>query len=305
MINTYIIIDNMTNDSEKKPLWLLPAMTKSKLSPSLYLVATPIGNLRDITLRALDVLAMADVIACEDTRISGKLLQAYGLKKKLIIYNDHSPESVRDQLLDRIENGESVALISDAGMPLISDPGYKIVKAAHDRDVPVTAIPGATATLTAVQLSGLPSDSFSFIGFLPSKEKARQDMLQKWQSCDATLIAYETAPRLQKALADIAAIMPTRTVAVTRELTKLYEEVKKGSPQELVKHYAENGAPKGEIVLVLSPPAPAQYDEAAIIDLLRPLLADHPVKKAAAQLADQTGWSKKDIYNLALKVKDE
>ena len=193
----------MDHTNEKKRAWLLPALTKTKLSPGLYLVATPIGNLGDITVRALDTLAAADVVLCEDTRVSGKLMSAYGLSKKLMTYNDHATQDLRDKVVRMIGDGQVVALISDAGTPLISDPGYKLVQACQGGNVPVTTLPGANAPLSALQLSGMPSDAFCFIGFLPAKSMARQAMLRQWAHIEGTLIAFESAQRLQKTLADI------------------------------------------------------------------------------------------------------
>ena len=275
---------------------------ETHLAPALYLVATPIGNLRDITLRALDVLSAADHVFCEDTRVSKKLLSAYGISKRLEVYHDHSDERVRERIISLIRAGETVALISDAGMPLISDPGYKLVRDAALAGVTVNSVPGANAPLAAMQVSGLPSDCFTFIGFLPSKQKARHDVLKEWTQVPATLVAFETASRLLKALADIDAVMGGRPVAVVREITKLYEEARRGSAVELLAHYEEHGAPKGEIVIVISPPEQADISGEALEALLRTALADSSTKEAAAQVALETGKPRKELYEMALKI---
>ncbi len=292
--------------SEKNRGWLLPQATKTNLSPGLYLVATPIGNLRDISLRALDTMSLADVILCEDTRVSGKLLSAYSIKnKKLITYNDHASEETREYIQEMIVSGKSVVLISDAGMPLISDPGYKLAQQCRDAGVYVTSVPGSNAAITALQLSSFPSDAFSFVGFLPAKTKARKDVLNQWKNVSSTLITYEAAPRLLKTLSDIQEVCPERKVAVVREITKIYEESRIDYAACLIAHYEEKGLPKGEIVLLLSPPDKKEWSEDDVVLALRSALQDKPTKKAANQISEQSGWSKKDVYNLALKVKDD
>ena len=272
------------------------------LRAGLYLVATPIGNLRDISLRALDVLRAVDLVLCEDTRVSGKLLARYEIDQTLKTYNDHSDAAWRDEILQRIEEGQKVALISDAGMPMISDPGYKLVRTAQEAGLYVSSVPGANAPLTALQLSGLPSDQFSFLGFLPSKAGARKDLLKLWGNVPSTLIAFETAPRLTKALGDVAEILGGREVAVTRELTKMYEEVRKGSAAELIEYYESEGLPKGEIVLVISPPAQKEFSDAEVAALLKDALKTMRTKEAAAHVAEQTGRSKAVLYDLALEL---
>lgn len=277
------------------------SIRRETLKPGLYLVSTPIGNLRDITLRALDVLAGADVIACEDTRVSGKLLKAYDIKAKLISYNDHSDESKRAHILGMIKDGKAVALISDAGTPLISDPGYKLVRGAYDEGLSVTTLPGANAPLSALQLSALPSDNFSFIGFLPAKSGARQEVLREWADVNTTLIAFDTGPRLLKSLADILGVMGDRHIAIVREITKLYEESIRGKVSELL----EIEQPKGEIVLVISPPDATTYSDADVRGLLLEALKGNPTKKAASIVAEQTGLPKSELYDLALALKNE
>lgn len=275
------------------------------LPAGLYLVATPIGNLRDMTLRAIEVLNGVDLILCEDTRVSGKLLQAHGIKdKKLDIYNDHTADRIRPKILRSIAEGKKIALISDAGMPLISDPGYKLVRDAQDIGLMVTSLPGANAVLTAMQLSGLPTDKFSFLGFLPPKEKARCDTLRDWADAPSTLVCYETAPRLIASLKDMLKILGDRDAAVTRELTKMFEEVRRDKLSNLVSHYESSGEPKGEIVIVIGPPGKKVFNDESIHDMLQTALKTMSVKDAAAQVALQTGLKKKDMYERALMLGD-
>lgn len=274
------------------------------LTPGLYLIATPIGNLRDITLRALEVLAEVDVVACEDTRMTGKLLEMHGVKaSKLIVYNDHNADASRKGILDMLAQGKRIALVSDAGTPLISDPGYKLVRDAQDLGMNVTSLPGANALLTALQLSGQPTDKFSFLGFLPAKEKARQDVLKEWRAVPGTLVAYETGPRLIDSLRDMALVLGgDRPAAVTRELTKMYEEVRRDTLDNLVRHYEEAGEPKGEIVVVIGPGEKTEITEDAIKERLSALLRDLSVRDAAAQVADEMGIPKKQAYEFAIML---
>lgn len=273
-----------------------------KPEAGLYLVATPIGNLRDITLRALDVLETADFVLCEDTRVTRKLLSFYGIKTKALVYNDHSDERRRNEILQMIREGKVLALVSDAGMPLISDPGYKLVRSCMEENLYVTSLPGANAPLSALQLSGLPSDCFSFIGFLPSKTKSRKDILSKWASVPSTIVAFESAQRLTDSLNDIHAIMGARSVCVVREITKMFEEVKSGIAADLVTFYHENGAPKGEIVLVIAPPSEAVFAQEDLEGQIRNALKTMKTKEAAAEVSARTGVNKKELYEMALKV---
>ncbi|MGE0754181.1 MAG: 16S rRNA (cytidine(1402)-2'-O)-methyltransferase [Alphaproteobacteria bacterium] len=271
------------------------------LPPGLYVVATPIGNLSDITLRALDTLKAVDVIACEDTRVSAKLLNHYGIKKPCISYNDHNGASRRPGIIDDIRSGKRVALISDAGTPLISDPGYKLVRDARTHGLHVSALPGASSLLVALCLSGLPSDRFYFAGFLPVKKQARQDAIRALAGIDATLVCFESAQRLPETLAMLHEIMGARPTAIARELTKLYEEVRQDSLQQLHAYYAQHPA-KGEIVLVIGPPEDVQTDGAELKGKLVALLKSHSVKEAASIMAEQTGTPRKEIYALALEL---
>ncbi|MGH1378798.1 MAG: 16S rRNA (cytidine(1402)-2'-O)-methyltransferase [Alphaproteobacteria bacterium] len=275
------------------------------LKSGLYVVATPIGNLRDISLRALEVLRNCDVIMCEDTRVTRKLLNAYQIKGKLCPYNDHSDDARRQYIVDQVKGGQVVALVSDAGMPLISDPGYKLVRDCEEGGVYVTTIPGASAPLAALQISGLPSDRFCFIGFLPHKTNARKKLLSQWCEVPGTLIAFETAPRLLASLQDIDSALGVREVAVVREITKLYEEVRKGSPSDLCSHYEKEGLPRGEIVLVISPPEDVEITDDEVFDMIRDALKSMRTKDAAAFVAEKVGRKKNDLYDIALQISKE
>lgn len=271
------------------------------LLPGLYIVATPIGNLGDITHRAVQVLGGASAIACEDTRVTGKLLNFLGLKKRMIRYDDHAGESDRERLLDLMES-EPVALVSDAGTPLISDPGYSLVRSARERGIAVTSLPGPNAAIMALTLSGLPNDRFLFAGFLPNKGKARESVLEELAAVRATLIFYETAPRLEASLQAIAAVLPGREVSVARELTKKFEECRAGMPEELIAHYAAH-PPKGEIVLLVAPPSDEPASDIDIDALLRAELAEAKASQAAAKVARMTGLDRKTLYARALELK--
>lgn len=277
-----------------------PAMEHS-LAPGLYIVATPIGNLGDITLRAVEVLRGVGAVACEDTRVTGKLLHHLGIKKRLIRYDDHAGEGDRERLLALMES-EPVALVSDAGTPLISDPGYRLVRTARERGIAVTSLPGANAAVVAMTLSGLPNDRFLFAGFLPNKAKAREDALAELARVPATLVFYETAPRLGAALAAIDAVLPGREVAVARELTKKFEECRSGTPMDLAAHYAAH-PPKGEIVLLIAPPSDEPADDFDIDALLRAELAEAKPSQAAAKVAKATGLDRKMLYARAMELK--
>jgi 16S rRNA (cytidine1402-2'-O)-methyltransferase len=274
-----------------------------QLQPGLYLVATPIGNLRDMSIRAIETLSAVDIILCEDTRMTGKLLQAHGIKGRMDIYNDHTADKIRGRVLEMLAEGKRIALVSDAGMPLISDPGYKLVRDAQDLGLNVTTVPGANAALAALQLSGLPTDKFCFLGFLPPKEKARRDALREWAEVKGTLVAYETAPRLIESLEDMAAVLGDRPAAVVRELTKMYEEVRRDNLSALAGHYRNAGEPKGEIVIVIAPPEERIFSDEHIETLLQNALQNMSVKDAAAHVAEQTGMARKKVYELALKLK--
>ncbi|MGB3795680.1 MAG: 16S rRNA (cytidine(1402)-2'-O)-methyltransferase [Alteraurantiacibacter sp.] len=271
------------------------------LSPGLYIVATPIGNLGDITVRASRVLAQCDGIACEDTRVTQKLIRHLGISKPLWRYDDHSAPNDRARLIESMRD-RAVALVSDAGMPLVSDPGFRLVREAREAGIPITALPGANAPLTALALSGLPNDRFLFAGFLPSKEKARAEVLRELGVVQSTLIFFETAPRLAKSLTAIASVLPGRGVAVARELTKFYEECRSGSPEDLLIHYQAH-PPKGEIVLLIGPPPQVEHDAGDADDMLRELLETEKPSQAAAQVAKVTGLDRKTLYARAMELK--
>lgn len=274
-----------------------------KPAPGLYLVATPIGNLKDITLRALEVLAAADLVLCEDTRVSAKLLQAHGLSPRLKPYHEHNAARTRPEIIRRIENGEAVALISDAGTPLVSDPGYKLVRACRDEGLNVTTLPGASAALAGLLLSGLPSDRFLFAGFLPPKSAARKAALQELASVPATLIFFESQNRLAATLADMAAVLGDREAAVLRELTKRFEEARPGPLSELAAHYAEAGPPKGEIVIAVGPPGEeARPGAGELDDLLAATLEEASLRDAVARVTAETGLPRKQVYARALEL---
>ncbi len=277
---------------------------KSQITPAgLYIVATPIGNMSDITLRALDILKLADLILCEDTRVSGNLLAHYGIKKPLLSYNDHNASDRRPEIFAAIEAGKRVALISDAGTPLVSDPGYKLVRKSLELGFYVTAIPGASSVLAALCLSGLPSDQFFFGGFLPAKTEALRKYVASLAAVPATLIFFDSARRLEESLEILQEVLSDRQAAVVRELTKLYEESRRGKLSELLANIQQNGAPKGEVVIVIAPPQEAEAIANQNIEAqLALLLKSHSVKEAATILAEQTGKPRKEIYAMALKL---
>src|SRR6266567_2547721 len=255
------------------------------LAPGLHLVATPIGNLGDISLRALWVLRGVDRILCEDTRVTARLLARFGIDKPLDPYHDHNADRVRPAILDALRRGEKLALVADAGTPLVSDPGFKLVRDALAEDLPVTAAPGPSAALTALILSGLPPDIFLFAGFLPSRSSARRRALANWAGLAATLIFFEGPSRLAAALADMEEILGEREAAVARELTKRHEEVRRASLAALAEHYRNAGAPRGEAVIVVGPPQVVEPMAASDVDQrLRALLAGHSLRDAVAQL---------------------
>jgi 16S rRNA (cytidine1402-2'-O)-methyltransferase len=272
--------------------------------PGLHLVATPIGNLRDITLHALDVLRGAALIACEDTRVTANLLRAYGIRTPTTPYHEHNAEAARPRLLARLRDGDVVALVSDAGTPLVSDPGYKLVRACIDEGIHVTASPGASAVLTALTLSGLPPDRFLFAGFLPPKSAARRRVLGELAEIPASLVFYESGPRLADALDDLASVLGDRPAVVARELTKKFEEVRRGTLASLAAEYARGGAPRGEIAIVVAPfdRTHAAPDEAAIDKALKRELATHGTREAASRVAADTGLPRRALYARALEL---
>jgi 16S rRNA (cytidine1402-2'-O)-methyltransferase len=293
------------NDSGERPrryaLSGVP-VEAAKLPGGLYLVATPIGHLADITLRALEVLAAADVIACEDTRVTRKLAEHYGVATPLTPYHEHNAAEARPKILARLGRGEAVALVSDAGTPLVSDPGYKLVRAAQDAGHAVTAIPGASSVLTALNVAGLPTDRFFFEGFLPPKQAARQKRIAALAGIPATLVLFESGPRLAATLADLAEGLGPRAAAICRELTKLHEEVRRGDLASLARDYAAGGETRGEIVIVVAPPEEAETQGADVDDMLRRALARVSLKDAVGEVALASGRSRREVYQRALEL---
>ena len=290
-------------DRSSKPA---PGSLRPAQIGELGLVATPSGNLGDLSVRAADYLRAADVIACEDSRITIRLLQHLGIKKPLLSYHDHNADEMRPRLIERLQRGEKVALVSDAGTPLISDPGFKLVREAASLGISVTALPGPSAPIMALILSGLPTDRFLFLGFLAAKTAARRVELEEVAGLRASLILFETAPRLVTALGDLRAVLGDRPAAVARELTKMFEEVRRGSLQELLDHYTEAGPPKGEIVIVIGPPLAAAANAAVDLDAaLLKALGVMRVKEAAEAVAAATNLPKRQVYQRALELKQQ
>jgi 16S rRNA (cytidine1402-2'-O)-methyltransferase len=275
---------------------------QTALAPGLYIVATPIGNLGDLSVRAADILARATVIAAEDSRVTATLLRHIGAKVPMIAYHDHSDAAVRDALIARMAH-EAVALVSDAGTPLISDPGFKLVRAARAAGIAVVTIPGPCAAIAALTLSGLPTDRFLFTGFLPAKAKARADAIAELAVIRATLVLYESGPRLAATLNALAAGLGDRDAGVAREITKRFEECVTDSLSALAARYAD-APPKGEIVIVVAPPGDAAPASTADADaLLRDALTRLPAGRAASEVADATGLERRALYARALAMK--
>jgi 16S rRNA (cytidine1402-2'-O)-methyltransferase len=272
------------------------------LDGGLYIVATPIGNLRDITLRALDVLAATDLIACEDTRITCRLLDHYGITTPLTPYHEHNAAAARPKLLTRLAEGASLALVSDAGTPLISDPGFKLVRAAREAGHRVTALPGPSAALAALSTCGLPTDRFFFAGFFPAKSLQRRARIAELKRLPATLVLYEGGSRVVACLADLAAELGPRAAALCRELTKLHEEVRRGDLNELAAHYAGDAETRGEFVIIVAPPDERLAESIDIDTLLRDALGRLSVKEAVAEIAAVTGQPRREVYQRALAL---
>jgi 16S rRNA (cytidine1402-2'-O)-methyltransferase len=288
--------------AERRYLIKGQAIEAPALAPGLHVVATPIGNLRDITLRALETLAAADLIACEDTRVTRKLIDHYGITTPLTPYHEHNATQARPKILARLAAGAAVALVSDAGTPLISDPGFKLAREAGAAGHMVTALPGASAVLAALAVSGLPTDRFVFEGFLPAREAQRRKRIAELKGIAATLVLFETGPRIAAALADLSAALGARAAAVCRELTKLYEEVRRGDLASLARHYAASEEPRGEIVIVIAPPGAPAADAADLDALLRQALRRVSVKEAVGEIAAVTGRPRREVYQRALTL---
>ncbi|MFT6669418.1 MAG: 16S rRNA (cytidine1402-2'-O)-methyltransferase [Afipia broomeae] len=278
-------------------------MHAPRAAPGLYLVATPIGNLGDITLRALETLAGVDIIACEDTRITRRLMERFSINATLKQYHEHNAEQARPKILDALARGSSIALVSDAGTPLISDPGFKLVREVSAAGFPVIALPGPSSVLTALSVAALPTDRFFFEGFLPSKQNARRTRLAELARIDATLVMFESGARVQDSLQDLAGVMGEREAAICREMTKLHEEVRRARLSELAA-IADTLETRGEFVLVVGPPAAdagAMSDD-ALDDLLRTSLARGSVKDAVAHAVEVSGRPRREIYARALEL---
>ena len=281
------------------------AAEAAPLPPGLYVVATPIGNLGDVSIRALQVLAAADAVLAEDTRVTRHLLAHYGITTPLVSYHEHSNAAVRERMVARIRDGQALALVSDAGTPLVSDPGYRLVEAAVVEGLPVVPLPGASAALAALVVSGLPTDRFFFEGFLPAKAGPRRARLSALAGIPGTLVLYEAPHRLAESLGDMAAVLGPRDAAVARELTKLFETVRRGPLPELAATYGSEPQPKGEIVVLVAPAGEAVREteiRATLDDKLREALASHSVKDAAALVAIESGLARREVYARALEL---
>jgi len=274
------------------------------LEAALYLVATPIGNLADITVRALETLAACDVLACEDTRVTRVLLSRYGIGRRTMAYHEHNAAEAGPRLIEAVLGGKSVALVSDAGTPLISDPGYRLVAEALEAGIRVVPIPGASAVLAALSASGLPTDAFLFAGFLPSKAEARRRRIEELSGVPATLVFYESPRRLAAALSDFAATLGERSAVIGREITKAFEEFRRGTLPDLATHYAKADTPKGEVVVCVAPPGERAADPAETDRMLLALSAEMPASKAAAEVARLTGGTKSDLYRRLLALRE-
>ncbi|MCF2906558.1 16S rRNA (cytidine(1402)-2'-O)-methyltransferase [Octadecabacter sp. CECT 8868] len=278
------------------------------LSAGLYLCAVPIGNARDVTLRTLDILASADVIAAEDTRTARKLMEIHGISigdRPMVAYHDHSDQKVRDRIMGAVKDGKSVAYVSEAGTPLVADPGYKLTAAFREAELPLTAAPGASAVLTALTVSGLPSDAFYFVGFLPSTTTARCTALEGLRDVQATLVLYESPRRVSGLLGDLVQTLGgDRQVVICRELTKKFEEVLRGSAEELIGEL-EGRNLKGEVVVLIERGGATQLSEDDVAEALKTALKTMRIKDAATAVAGATGMARRDVYQLALSMKDD
>lgn len=281
-----------------------PALNTSPLDPGLYVVSTPIGNLRDITLRALDILGLSDIVLAEDTRVAHKLMSVYGLSTQIERYDDHCDPWVRPKIIEKLLGGARVALISDAGTPLVSDPGFRLVRAAVEAGAPVYAAPGASAILTALAVSGLPSDRFLFAGFTPPKSTGRRHLFEELNAIRATLVFYETGPRLRDSLSDMFSVFGDRQAVIARELTKLYETILRGSLSDLMLLVGEKEL-KGEIVVLIGPGADVQTTIEDADQALREALTRLAPSEAAGAVAKALGLNRKTLYRRALDLKSE
>ncbi len=279
-------------------------LTAKPLKPGLYVVATPIGNLGDISLRALATLAAADIVACEDTRVTSVLFRHYGIATRLMPYHDHNGAEQRPKLMAALAEGKIVALVSDAGTPLISDPGYRLVAEVQAAGFDVVPIPGASALLAGLVVAGLPTDAFLFAGFLPPKTVARKKRLVELSSVPATLVFYESPQRLAPSLRDMSEELGRRDAVVARELTKTFEQVRRGALADLAVAYATEDPPKGEVVVIVSPPEEEATSAIEADRVLIDLMTEKSVSAAAAEAAEITGLPRRELYQRALALKD-
>ncbi len=276
------------------------------LKPGLHLVATPIGHLGDLSPRALETLKIADLVVCEDSRVTGKLLRLHGIERSLLPYHEHNAARMRPRILDQLATGARVALTSDAGTPLVSDPGYKLVRDVIEAGHEVLAVPGPSAALAALVISGLPTDQFFFGGFLPSKASARRRVIGELSAVPATLIWFESGKRLAATLDDLATGLGARQAAVARELTKAFEEVRRGTLDDLASVYADEDVPRGEIVIVVGPrDAVDVWDDAAVDEALRDALKTMTPSAAAAAVATKTGRARRELYRRGLALRED
>lgn len=295
----------MATESKTQPRRYAPfgtAVEAPKAASGLYLVATPIGNLGDITLRALEVLAGADVIACEDTRVTRKLTERFGIATPLTPYHEHNAAQARPKLLARLAEGQAIALVSDAGTPLVSDPGYKLVRAVSEAGHSVIALPGPSAVLAALSVAALPTDRFFFEGFLPPKQVARQKRIATLANIPATLVLFESGSRVAATLADLAGGLGGRAAAICREMTKLHEEVRRGDLVALARNYTDGAETRGEFVIVIAPPADDEDKAGDLDDLLLRALTRVSVKEAVGEVAIATGRPRREVYQRALAL---
>lgn len=270
----------------------------------LYIVATPIGNLADITLRALEILKSVDLILCEDTRVTGRLLNFYGINKSLMNYNDHSNLKNREIIINKLDQGLKIALVSDAGTPLISDPGYKLIHHLQALKLNIETIPGPCSVIAALTIAAIPTDRFTFIGFLPNKKTAKEKLFMEFQNIQSSIICFETANRLLDTISSIKILFPNREIAIVKEITKLFEQVIKGNPEDVEHYFLTNKDKlKGEMVLLISPPSDnAVSSQVDIKNLLQDLLKDNSLRDAVDIASSQFKVSKKDLYKMGLSI---
>lgn len=297
----------MANQGENEPTYHLGGQkcAAPTLAPGLYVVATPIGNLRDITIRALETLAAADLVLCEDTRQSARLLDHYGITTHRTALHDHNERARIDNILSRLDEGQAIALISDAGTPLLSDPGFPLVRATSETNSQVFAVPGPSALLAALAVAGLPTDRFTFLGFLPSKAGARENALKAHASELGTLVFYESPRRLAASVAAMAEIFGgDRQAAVALELTKRFERVERGTLSELAKHFSQ-GPTKGEAVVLVAGAERSEVNETEWSDALVEALNEQPLKTAVAEITERFSLKRKQVYDKALALKQK